>query len=92
MKKRPLRSGSRCAWCGRYAVGERFLPRDETPRFVSLTPSSRITHGICPDCNVAMADNGACSPGCCDGRDLVTMQGIRDEARRLEILRSVGLA
>jgi hypothetical protein len=41
---------TRCAWCGRYAVGGTFREADELPRFVAFTPTSRLTHGICPEC------------------------------------------
>ena len=37
---------SRCAWCGRYRIGDRWLVvRDSV-----LIDRSRTTHGICEDC------------------------------------------
>lgn len=38
---------SRCAWCGRYRVGERWV---DAGRGSALPQWSRATHGICPDC------------------------------------------
>jgi hypothetical protein len=50
MQRRAGGLTTRCAWCGRFAVGNRFVDRDDVPRFVELTPPERITHGICPEC------------------------------------------
>lgn len=54
-------------------------------------------NGPCPDCNVAMADNGACF--CTDGRSADAMAAIaaaaadaRDEEARQAVLRMCGLA
>jgi hypothetical protein len=49
---------TRCAWCGRYAVGNRFRRPDETPSFVSFAGSDHVTHGICPDCIDALRREG----------------------------------
>jgi hypothetical protein len=41
---------TRCAWCGRYAVGDTFPEPADTPQFVAFTDSAHVTHGICPAC------------------------------------------
>jgi hypothetical protein len=46
---------TRCAWCSRYRVGERWLlarKRDPPPDAVD------VSHGICPDCLAALRDAG----------------------------------
>lgn len=53
-----LREGemsARCAWCGRYRVGERWLSPDDLPDVAAATP---VSHGICPDCIAALRDTG----------------------------------
>jgi hypothetical protein len=37
---------SRCAWCGRYRIGERWARIEASP----LIHASRTTHGICDVC------------------------------------------
>jgi hypothetical protein len=46
---------ARCAWCGRYRVGERWLPAGELPEGVV---AASVSHGICPDCVAALRDAG----------------------------------
>jgi hypothetical protein len=39
---------ARCAWCGRYRVGDEWLGADDVPAF---PPSTGVTtHSICPGC------------------------------------------
>jgi hypothetical protein len=54
-----LREGAmsaRCAWCGRYRVGESWLPTGAVPE--EATAGERVSHGICPDCVEALRDAG----------------------------------
>jgi hypothetical protein len=37
---------SRCAWCGRYRIGDRWMVLGQS----RLIATSRTTHGICEDC------------------------------------------
>jgi hypothetical protein len=46
--------GARCAWCGRYRVGDRWV---RVARELDES-SARVTHGICPDCVAALRDAG----------------------------------
>ena len=48
------RLARRCAWCGRYGVGETWLDPGQTPPI----PTSRTTHSICDDCTQALRDAG----------------------------------
>jgi hypothetical protein len=53
-----LREGAmsaRCAWCGRYRVGELWLPARELS---AVTTAAPVSHGICPDCVAALRDAG----------------------------------
>jgi hypothetical protein len=53
-----LREGAmsaRCAWCGRYRVGELWLPAHAMPAAATAAP---VSHGICPDCVAALRDAG----------------------------------
>lgn len=53
-----LREGAlsaRCAWCGRYRVGDSWLPAGEIPEAAA---GARVSHGICPDCVAALRDAG----------------------------------
>jgi hypothetical protein len=53
-----LREGAmsaRCAWCGRYRVGERWLPAGEQPEEAAAEP---VSHGICPDCVATLRRTG----------------------------------
>jgi len=50
---------TRCAWCGRYELGDEWLEPAERPRF--LRPDAlpdRTTHGICGDCFHRLEANG----------------------------------
>lgn len=38
---------TRCAWCSRYLVGDRWLLVPDAPGFVQL---AAVSHGICEDC------------------------------------------
>ncbi|HKU56919.1 MAG TPA: hypothetical protein VJP41_07850 [Gaiellaceae bacterium] len=38
---------ARCAWCGRYRIGEGWMLLDELPSFAAVVD---VTHGICEDC------------------------------------------
>jgi hypothetical protein len=46
---------SRCAWCSRYRVGDRWL---EAGRRRPPIPPSRTTHTICEDCVAALREAG----------------------------------
>jgi hypothetical protein len=46
---------SRCAWCGRYQVGDRWLPATRIPAFALR---ARVSDGICPDCVDTLRDSG----------------------------------
>jgi hypothetical protein len=45
---------SRCAWCRRYRVGDRWLEAARTPP----VRVSRTTHTICDDCAAALREAG----------------------------------
>jgi hypothetical protein len=47
---------ARCAWCGRYRVGERWLAVGELP--AAAKAKAPVSHGICPDCVAALRDAG----------------------------------
>jgi hypothetical protein len=40
----------RCAWCGRFDLGEQWVPAEEAPAFVWTLLDRRATHGICESC------------------------------------------
>jgi hypothetical protein len=47
---------ARCAWCGRYRVGEAWIGEDAMPAF---PPSwNTTTHTICPECRDALHERG----------------------------------
>lgn len=57
MKLRAARAGEvsivRCAWCGRFKVGEEWLHLEAIGRgqqHIQVTLMERATNGICPDC------------------------------------------
>lgn len=51
--------GARCAWCGRYRVGEKWLDEDELPAFATGSRGlTNISHGICPACTDALRASG----------------------------------
>ena len=39
-------TATRCAWCGRFELGGRWVERRAHPESAALRPN----HGICPDC------------------------------------------
>jgi hypothetical protein len=45
---------TRCAWCGRYRIGDRWVVVRERALFGSLGTS----HGICPDCIGTLREAG----------------------------------
>jgi len=49
-----LREGTvttRCAWCGRHRVDDRWLPESELPAYATRSHGlTNITHGICSAC------------------------------------------
>jgi hypothetical protein len=46
---------ARCAWCGRYRIGRRWLLADQLP---ILAAYSQVTHTICPDCTAVLRETG----------------------------------
>ena len=46
---------TRCAWCGRYRAGDRWVLLAEAPDFVEL---AAVTHGICDDCIAELRASG----------------------------------
>jgi hypothetical protein len=46
---------TRCAWCGRYLFGERWVLVTDAPTFVE---SGAVSHGICEDCMVELRAAG----------------------------------
>lgn len=46
---------TRCAWCGRYRLGDRWAIITDAPDFVGMAP---VTHGICEDCVVELRASG----------------------------------
>jgi hypothetical protein len=54
---RHVRDGSlmaRCAWCGRYRVGEDWVKLDGA----DAIERAEITHGICDECTAALRRSG----------------------------------
>jgi hypothetical protein len=53
-----VRSGTglitRCAWCGRYGVGDRWFVVDPKPQGLE----NKTTHGICDDCVAVLREAG----------------------------------
>jgi len=45
---------SRCAWCGRYRIGDRWVAATAS----SIIEHSRSTHTICDDCMAGLRDAG----------------------------------
>lgn len=45
---------SRCAWCGRHRIGERWVLLGPSP----LITENRTSHGICEDCVAALRAAG----------------------------------
>lgn len=52
---RESRMTARCAWCGRYRIGEGWMLLDELPSFAAVVD---VTHGICEDCIAALRASG----------------------------------
>lgn len=46
---------TRCAWCARYRLGERWVLVGELPPFAV---AAEVTHGICEDCVRALRASG----------------------------------
>jgi hypothetical protein len=44
---------ARCAWCGRFRLGEQWFPLGEPGE-----ATAPVSHGICPDCVAALRDAG----------------------------------
>ena len=50
---------TRCAWCERYEVGNRWLPEKKIKTFLRGGDwMSDATHGICPDCVQSLRRRG----------------------------------
>jgi hypothetical protein len=50
---------SRCAWCGSYRIGERWVPESEMPRSATSSRGlSNVSHSICPTCTEVLRDSG----------------------------------
>lgn len=49
------RLAARCAWCGRYRVGRRWVTIE---RALDADETARVSHGICPDCVAILRDTG----------------------------------
>jgi hypothetical protein len=52
---RGVEMAARCAWCGRYRVGEEWVPVGPVPAF---SEAAHVTHGICDECIAALRDSG----------------------------------
>jgi hypothetical protein len=52
---------TRCAWCGRYALGDGWADPDETPVWPERL-GGRTTHGICGQCLRMLETSGASRP------------------------------
>lgn len=46
---------TRCAWCGRYRVDDRWVKLGQAPPFIR---KADLSHGICPECTAALRDQG----------------------------------
>jgi len=46
---------TRCAWCGRYRIDERWLVVERVPAFAERRG---VSHGICDDCIAALKGAG----------------------------------
>jgi hypothetical protein len=57
-----IKSGAlsaRCAWCGSYRIGKRWLPESEMPRSATSSRGlSNVSHTICPTCTEVLRDSG----------------------------------
>lgn len=45
----------RCAWCGRYRIGEHWVVVEPMPKFLTFVD---VTHSICDDCVEALRAGG----------------------------------
>jgi hypothetical protein len=54
---------SRCAWCGRYEVGDRWV----AVRAPSVAGETRTTHTICDDCATSLREAGLSAPRALSG-------------------------
>ena len=46
---------TRCAWCGRYRIDDRWLVVERVPSFAER---AGVSHGICDDCTEALRGAG----------------------------------
>ena len=46
---------TRCAWCSRYRVGDRWVRLQQAPPFIG---KAHLSHGICPDCIASLREQG----------------------------------
>src|SRR5262249_52620478 len=53
---------TRCAWCGRLALGGAWMPVDEIPVFVNGRLEGQTTHGICLGCIDRLEREGKSRP------------------------------
>lgn len=47
---------ARCAWCGRYRLGEQWIGEEDLPGFSERFPEA--SHTICPDCVERLRETG----------------------------------
>ncbi len=48
----------RCAWCGRFSLGEEWMSDGDLPRFVPEWMVDSATHTICPACEERLVREG----------------------------------
>lgn len=48
----------RCAWCGRFTLGEGWVAEAELPGFVPKRAVEMATHTICPECEAQLVREG----------------------------------
>ena len=48
----------RCAWCGRFSLGEGWMAEAALPQFVPGRAIEGATHTICPDCDTRLVREG----------------------------------
>ncbi len=53
---------TRCAWCGRLALGRQWTPLDEAPAFLPRDVGDGASHTICPDCTARLEREGRTRP------------------------------
>jgi hypothetical protein len=54
---RHLGMTTRCAWCGRYRIGDRWVVVEDSP----LIHENQTSHGICDDCMRRLREAGLSS-------------------------------